>query len=117
MKDFKQNKEALNKELEQFQSILDEILPRYTSLLKKEDLSTTELTELGEIEHYLIEVNSKISTIKNMLEEDLFGLSLDIYYKLKIKFEDGDINAGMKLARLKKNFQETLEGGSIFNWN
>lgn len=117
MKDFKQNKEALNNELEKIFSILDELLPRYSYLLKKDHISKSELTELGEIEHLLIEVNSKISEIKNMLEDDLFGHSLDVYYKIKNKALKGDKISSAKLERLKKTFDESIKSGTIFNWN
>ena len=117
MKDFKQSKEALNKELEQFISILDELLPRYSLLLRKKEISKEELTELGEVEHYLIEVNAKITAIKNMLEQDLFGHSLDIYYKLKEKAKNGDAVAKAKLDRMRDSFEESIKGGMLYNWN
>lgn len=117
MKDFKQNKAALNRELERFMTILDELLPRYSLLLDKNNLSNLELTELGEIEHYLIEVNAKISTIKNMLEQDLFGHSLDVFYKLKVKAKNGDLVAQAKLNRMRDIFEESLKLGNIFIWN
>lgn len=117
MKDFKQNKEALNRELKKFLTILDELLPRYSVLLEKKDITQEELSELGEIEHYLIEVNAKISSIKSMLEKDLFGHSLETYYKLKIKAEKGDQVALSKLERLKTSFEKSLKSGSIFIWN
>lgn len=117
MKDFNQSKEALNKELEQFISILDELLPRYSLLLRKKEISKEELTELGEVEHYLIEVNAKITAIKNMLEQDLFGHSLDIYYKLKEKAKNGDAVAKAKLDRMRDSFEESIKGGMLYNWN
>lgn len=117
MKDFKQSKEDLNRELKQFISNLDELLPRYSFLLKKKNISKNELTELGEIEHYLIEVNAQISEIKNMLEKDLFGHSLDVYYKLKKEAKSGDTVAKAKLERMRSTFEESLKGGSILNWN
>jgi hypothetical protein len=115
--DFKANKDSLNRELEKFLSMLEELLPRYSALLRKKNISKTELTELGEIEHYLIEVNAKISSIKGKLEEDLFGHSLDIYYKLKRKARLGDEIAAAKLDKMKEIFEESLSGGSIVNWN
>jgi hypothetical protein len=117
VKDFKQHKIALNYELEQFKSILNELLPRYSLLLKKDNLSKKELKELGDVEHYLIEVNSKITAIKEMLEEDLFGHSLDIYYKLKKKAISGDNSAAAKLERMRQTFEESFKGDKIFNWN
>ncbi len=117
MKNFKNNKELLNRELERFTSILDELLPHYSSLLKKENLSSPELTELGEIEHFLIEVNGKIAAIKHMLEQDLFGHSLDMYYKLKLKAKEGDFAAKAKLDRLRETFEDSFSSGSMINWN
>jgi hypothetical protein len=117
VKDFKNNKELLNKELERFTSILVEVLPHYSTLLKKENLSNPELTELGEIEHFLIEVNGKITAIKNLLEQDLFGHSLDIYYKLKFKANLGDSSAKAKLDRLRATFEDSFTSGSMINWN
>lgn len=117
MRDFKLNKEALNKELERFMAILDELLPRYSSLLEKQNITPTELTELGDIEHYLIEVNAKITAIKNMLEQDLFGNSFETYYKLKNKAKQGDKIAVAKLERMRENFEKLFKDGAIFNWN
>lgn len=117
MKDFQQNKEALNRELNKFHTILDELLPRYSLLLEKQNITNTELAELGELEHYLIEVNAKISVIKKMLDKDLFGQSLDTYYKLKLKAEKGDLGAVSKLERIKTSFEKSMKNGSIFNWN
>lgn len=117
VKDFKQNKEALDRELKRFMAILDELLPRYSFLLEKKDIAPEEITELGDIEHYLIEVNSKISGIKSMLEQDLFGHSLDIYYKLKAKATTGDVVAMVKFERMKVSFEESLKSGNILIWN
>lgn len=117
MKDFKQSKEALNRELEQFTAILDELLPRYTLLLEKKNISPAEITELGEIEHYLIQVNAQITAIKEMLEEDLYGHSLEVYYQLKHMAANGDPVAEAKFTRMRASFQEALRTGSIINWN
>lgn len=117
MKDFKQSKEALNRELQQFMSILDELLPRYTLLLEKKNISPAEITELGEIEHYLIQLNAQITAIKEMLEEDLYGHSLEVYYALKHKAAQGDPVAEAKFKRMRASFEEALRSGSIFIWN
>lgn len=117
VKDFKERKEALNRELAQFTSILDELLPRYTLLLEKKNISQDELSELGEIEHYLIQVNAQITALKEMLEDDLYGHSLDIYYKLKAKAEAGDEIAKAKLVHMRSAFQDALKSDAIFNWN
>jgi hypothetical protein len=117
MKDFKLNKAALNKELEQFMLILDELLPRYSILFEKKNITQQELKELGDLEHYLIEVNAKITAIKNMLEQDLYGSSFDAYYKLKTKSKRGDATATAKLERINDNFEKLFKEGAIFNWN
>jgi hypothetical protein len=103
--------------LEQFISILNELLPRYSGLLRKGHISREELKELGDIEHFLIEINSKISEIKSMLEQDLFGHSLDIYYKLKLKASNGDVVSKQKLDRMRETFDESIRGGTLFIWN
>jgi hypothetical protein len=117
MKDFQQSKDALNRELEQFTNKLNEVLPRYSVLLKKRDVSPEELSELGELEHFLIELNYKISEIKNRLEQDLFGHSLATYFELKQKSAEGDHDANIKMDRMREVFQSSLQSGSIINWN
>lgn len=115
--DFNENKKTLNRELEQFLGILNELLPRYSNLIKKDNINSVELKELGEIEHFLIEVNSKIAEIKDMLDQNLFGHSLDLYYKYKEKAKLGDVNAQQKLNRLREFFNESLKGEALVNWN
>ena len=86
-------------------------------LLKKININASELKELGELEHFLIEINAKITEIKNMLDHDLFGHSIDYYYQLKHKADTGDIDAVQKLARLREAFTESLKGDTLINWN
>ena len=117
MKDFQQNKDALNRELEQFISKLNEVLPRYSSLLNAKVISGEELSELGELEYFLIELNHKILEIKNRLENDLFGYSLATYYQLKKRAIEGDTSVVQKMERIRKVFEESLSSGSIINWN
>jgi len=115
--DFNQNKKTLNQELNQFFGILNELLPRYISLVKKDNIELSELKELGEIEHFLIEVNSKITRIKNMLDQNLFGHSLDLYYRYKEEAKSGDEIAQQKLKRMHTFFNESLKGEELINWN
>jgi hypothetical protein len=117
MKDFYENKDDLNRELEQFVKTLNTVLPIYSALLKKEKLSGSELEELGQIEHFLIEINAKITQIKKVLDHDLFGHSIDQYYQLKEKAKAGDINARVKLETLRDAFKESLKGDALLNWN
>jgi 5-formaminoimidazole-4-carboxamide-1-beta-D-ribofuranosyl 5'-monophosphate synthetase len=92
-------------------------LPQYHSLLKKKNLTEEELKKLGEIEHYLLGVNSKIMEIKGKLEQDLFGQSMDIYYKLKVQALAGDPSAKLKLEKMRDAFAEALKSGDLVNYN
>ncbi len=117
MEDFSKDKDNLNRELEQFITKLNALLPKYSLLLKKPVLNPFEVKELGEIEHFLIEINAKISEIKNMLDHDLFGHSIDYYYQIKRKAMGGDFEAKLKLERLRDAFNESLRGDTLVNWN
>jgi hypothetical protein len=55
--------------------------------------------------------------IKGKLEQDLFGQSLDTYYKLKENAKKGDVNAKVKLEKMREIFIEALKGGDIVNFN
>lgn len=115
--EFKKHIDLLNKELERFNSILGELLPRYLELTKMDQLTSEETKELGEIEHYLIEVNGKIAEIKNKLDNDLFGETIDVYYKTKQLAQTGDPQAKKMLIKLRKKFSESVKGDAFFNWN
>lgn len=121
MKEFKQNKNDLDKELERFMTILDELLIRYSQLVEKKSITSAELTELGDMEYYLIEINAKITAIKNLLEQDLFGFSLGTFYKVKNKVKNkaksGDLLSKRKVENLRENFEKLLKDGMLFNMN
>jgi hypothetical protein len=114
---FKDKREQMNNELQRFISTLNEILPRYTNLLKKTELTPLELSELGEMEYFLIEINSKIVELKKILEHDLFGLSIDRYYQLKQEAKSGNIQAKKKLDKMRESFNESLKNTSLIDWN
>jgi len=114
---FEKHKQLLNQELDQFNALLGELLPKYVLLVRKNDCTPEELKELGEIEHYLIEVNSKIASIKNRLDQDLFGETMDLYYKIKAQAEKGDLKAKKKFEQLKTSFHSSVKGDMFFNWN
>ena len=114
---FEKHKKLLNKELDQFNLILSEILPRYIALMKSEEIDDNEAKELGEIEHFLIEINAKIAEIKSKLDHDLFGETMSEYYKVKEKAAGGDKIAIKKLAKLRDAFSESIKGDVFFNWN
>jgi hypothetical protein len=117
MADFSSIQENLNRELEQFISTLNSLLPRYTFLLKKPILNTEEVKELGQMEHFLIEINAKITAVKNILEHDVFGHSIDYYYQIKRLAQEGDFEAKLKLEKLREAFNERLKGDTLVNWN
>lgn len=114
---FKEQQAAIQRELDRFIDMLGILLPRYSRLLKRNDLSEAELQELGEIEHFLIGVNGRITEIKQILEEDVFGHSIDYYYKLKIKAQKGDEAARLKMNKLRDTFNESLQAGTMIHWN
>ena len=114
---FDKHKELLNKELDRVNSTLSEILERYLLLIKKQDISDEELSELGDIEHGLIEINSKMSAIKKRLDDDLFGETMNQYYLLKSKAKKGDVNAKKKLDQLRSSISDSVVGDTFFNWN
>lgn len=115
--EFEKNKELLNRELDQFNMILGRILPRYIELMHKSELNETESKELGDIEHYLIEINGKIAEIKYKLDHDLFGETLDYYYEIKEKALSGDKVAQKKFAQLRKSLVDSMKDDTFFNWN
>ena len=115
--EFDNNKERMKDEMDKFISELNSILPRYSLLLKQEELSDDEISELGEIEYFLIEISGRIHQAKRMLDNDLFGLSLDLYYKLKQRAKIGDIKAKKKLDQMRETFKESLKGETIILWN
>lgn len=117
MENYKENKRELDKELERFVTLLNQLLPHYHALLKKKELSPDELQRLGDIEHYLLGVNAKIIDIKAKLEQDLFGQSLDTYYKLKENAKKGDVSSKVKLEKMREIFIEALKAGEIVNFN
>jgi len=112
-----EHKKLLNRELEQFNSILGEILPRYIDLMKKTGASDEEEKELGDIEHFLIEINAKIAEIKNKLDQDLFGETMNHYYAAKEAALNGDPEEKKRLGKLRKIFLESVQGEDFFNWN
>jgi hypothetical protein len=72
---FNKNKTTIVKELDHFFQILDKLLPYYSELSCKIQPSQEELKELGEIEYTLIEVNARISELKEKLDFLLFNLN------------------------------------------
>lgn len=115
--DFEAYKKELNRELDRIVELLQVTLPRYAELIKKENISNLELSELGEIEYYLIELNGKIADLKKQLEFDLFGLSLDTYYKLKTKANNGNVDAAKKAEMMRKAFNKSLKENQFIIWN
>jgi hypothetical protein len=115
--EFERHKRILNKELDQFNLILGEVLPRYVALMRKEELTPEELKELGELEHFLIEINGKIASIKEKLDHELFGETMDEYYRLKEKAIKGDLSAKKRLDQLRETLSRSIQDDTFFNWN
>jgi len=115
--EFERHKRLLNKELDQFNLILSEILPRYIELMKKDAIEGTELKELGELEHFLIEINGKIAAIKTKLDHDLFGETMEEYYRVKELANKGDLLAQKRLEKLRDVFSQSVKGDTFFNCN
>lgn len=112
-----EHKKNLNQELDQFNSILGEVLPRYISLMKLKSPTTKDQKELDKIEHLLFEVNGKIAEIKTKLDQDSFGEILNLYYKTKQEVSDGDPGAKKRLKKLRDLFSDYVDSEDIFNWN
>lgn len=111
------NKNLLNKELDKFNSILGEILPRYISLMKKKSISLEEEKELGEIEHFLIEINAKVTEIKMKLDQDLFGETMNLFYKVKEEAKKGDAAAEKRVNKMREVFLYSIRGDEAYFWN
>jgi len=117
MENFHEQQGALDKELERFIELLDQLLPKYQFLLKKDQLDQAELVRLGEIEIYLLSLNSRIMKNKGELEQNLFGKSLDTYYKLKNQAIEGNPQSRLKMEKMRDAFSEALQAGDIINLN
>jgi hypothetical protein len=107
----------LNKELDEFHFVLGQILPRYLELMKKKCKTPEEKYELDNTEQTLLEINTKIAKIKNKLYQDLFGETINLYYRVKAKANLGDLNSKIHLDRLRAKLQTSIEGDHFFNWN
>ncbi len=114
---YKEQQAAIQKELDRFVDLLEVLLPRYNKLLSKKQLDPDELSELGELEHFLIGVSGRITAIKQLLEQDVFGHSLQQYYKEKSKAKAGDFHAIEKFEKLRQTYTDALDNGEIINWN
>lgn len=117
MEELGANRKELDDELERFITLLNQLLPHYHFLLKKTELDEDETSRLGEIEHYLIGVNSKIMEIKGKLEQDLFGRSIDTYYRLKNLAYGGDPHSKLKLEKMRDDIAQSLKEGQLINFN
>jgi hypothetical protein len=55
--------------------------------------------------------------IKGELEQNLFGKSLDTYYKLKNQAIEGNPQSRLKMEKMRDAFSEALQAGDIINLN
>ena len=117
MEELGESRNELDDELERFITLLNQLLPHYHFLLKKDSLNNEERKKLGEIEHYLIGVNSKIMEIKGKLEQDIFGRSIDTLYRLKDLAYGGDPHSKLQLEKIRDEMAESLKAGNLINFN
>jgi hypothetical protein len=113
----KEQQAAIQRELDRFIDLIELMLPRYHKLLDSENLSEDDLQELGELEHFLIGVAARVTDLKQILDQDVFGQSLDSYFKLKEKASKGDLEATKKFKRLRDTFHRSITEGGIIHWN
>ncbi len=114
--DLPAHQKAVHEELDKFMKILKLVLPKYAELLKKASIQQEEIKELGEIEYFLIEVTGRISEIKELLEDNVFGHSLNLYYQMKNKLSKTDQDL-KKMELLRKTFLTALKKGEIISLN
>lgn len=86
---------------------LNKMAPRYQRLKAKKKLSESEQKELGTIEYFLIEISPQLEHVKNLINQDLYCISVDFYYKLKQKSLNGDIEAKKMLDKLRPGLLES----------
>ncbi len=113
----KEQQAAIQRELDRFIDLMEVLLPRYNNLMRIDQPSEEQLVELGELEHFLIGVSARVTNLKQILDQDVFGQSLDVYFKLKQKAALGDEKALKKLNRLRETFHRSINEGGIIQWN
>ena len=96
---------------------LNKMAPRYHKLKAKDMLSDAERKELGEIEYFLIEISPQLERVKNLINQDLYGMSVDFYYKLKMKAQNGDIDAKKMIDKLRPGLLEAMGKSAYEHWN
>jgi hypothetical protein len=114
---FNEQRLAIQRELDRITHEMNVLIPRYTLLLKRANLSQDELEELGEMEHFLFGLTNQISEMKAQLEHDVYGNSTDFYFKLKKAAQNGDAVAQKKLEKLRETFHDSLQNSGIISWN
>jgi restriction endonuclease S subunit len=55
--------------------------------------------------------------IKGKLEQDIFGQSIDTYYKLKLSAYEGNPQSKLKLEKMRDTFIQALKKGDLINYN
>ncbi len=111
------NNENLHRHLYNLELALVEIIPQYIALLNKEKLNKKDLLRLGDLEYLLFDINSRIKHISSLLQQELFGTSLDQLFKMKNLAKKGSLHSKLKYDELRKGYQVLLKNGSIFDWN
>lgn len=111
------NNENLLRHLSNLERALTEVIPKYLELVGKDKLNKQELSELGELEYFLMDIDSRIKHITQMLEQQLYGSTMERMLKMKDKARSGSLTAKLKYDEMRKSFQEMLTSGVIFEWN
>ena len=111
------NNENLLRHLSNLELALTDVIPKYLELVARDKLNKQELTELGELEYFLMEIDSRIKQITQMLEQQLYGSTMERMLTMKAKARSGSMTAKLKYDEMRKNFQEMLSSGVIFEWN
>ncbi len=110
-------KANLEKNLQLVEQNLYKFIPRYLELVQADSLTPMEISELGELEYFLMSIHARINHMKDILDGELFVGSLPTLFATKKKAENGDIDIKLKYEALRKSYQESLTAGTIIDWN
>lgn len=114
--DFDKYMSNLRFDIERVLDQIKSLLPKYAELKSKSNLSPLEKKELGDIEYILIEASPGIEELHNLIKKDVFGTTLDHYYKTKELAKNGNIRAKEELDRLRKSMlTDFFENEEILN--
>lgn len=111
------NHESLQRHLRNLEQEMYEVIHRYIALMMKENPEKKDLSDLGELEYFLIAMDARIRHISYILEQELFGTSMERLLQMKNKAKAGNLIAKLKYDEMRKGFQDSLNAGVIFSLN